>query len=493
MADATSKLSLKFENLSKTRQEEIKQRSSNLLGQTGFQSFFGKLTSDIFGAKKGAGGDIGGNVDVQKAVSQLQALGASEKQISDILESSKKIVTENRYVSAGLGAATKVSVEIDETQASDVLKKLEEELSTGLGKTLDNQFKTFETALSRIDLNLPSGRGAAQEAAAQAYGQKRFADLTPEQKRLVEDKIKSEVEITKEKKKQQEADNALNFGSRLALSLAQKQVDTTIELNKLSLDRLTPEEQSLNFKLQTLDLSEREKIINESRLKDLEAEREARKKLVDLGKEALDDLAKSATLSVDPQNLKDLNKSLTNINFGDQKQLDDLASKIATTYGIGTQQVQARLNAIKAEKSEQDKLLKAGKEKNAEETNFQLRVESATTALKNQRSEIERISSAIQSISDLNISFKNLDIAKTEGEITRLEALLSDPNLSKAQQDSINKQVIGLKQLNNERRIGVEQENFAAKAQANSLELVKKQEKLQELFKLEPDLSLIHI
>lgn len=466
LSEASNKLALQFDNLSKTRQIEITKKSSELLGQAGFQSFFGKLSSNIFGTKKGASGDIGGNTDVQKAVAQLATLGASEKQISKILESAKVIEKQERYISAGTGGATKIVQEFDITQASDVLKKLEEALSSGLGKTLDAQFKSFETALAGIDLT-KTGEAAAYTAGAKAYGKEKFSELNPEQKKAIEDRIRQQVELNKQKQEEQKVQANITFGERLTTEIAKKRIDSALEIIKLKMQETTSEEEIIQLRMETLDLSNREKIIEETKLKKLELQKKARLDIIDSVAAAVDK-AQGSSISVNAQDLDKLKNTLNSIDFSNltDANFESLAKEIGGESGafkIGIENAKNLLNSVKAEKEEREKVRKVTEGQLDTEQARRLKIDDINQSLNNQLSTLQRIAQTAQSIANFNISVGNLDIAKNEAEITRLQALSNDPNLTTSQKEAYDKQVISLQKRNNELKKGNELLNFESK------------------------------
>ena len=86
LADASDKLSVKFESLSKTRQTELGTQASEILGSAGFRDTLSLFTGSVKG-----GGNIGGNIDIQKNTAELLALGASRNDILKIIASSKNM------------------------------------------------------------------------------------------------------------------------------------------------------------------------------------------------------------------------------------------------------------------------------------------------------------------------------------------------------------------------------------------------------------------
>lgn len=478
LADASGKLAIQFDNLSKTRQVEITKKSSELLGQAGFQSFFGKLSSNIFGAAKGAGGDIGGNADVQKAVAQLATLGASEKQISQILESAKVIEKQEKFISGGTGAATKIVQKFDITQASDVLKKLEEELSTGLGKTLDTQFKSFETALAGIDLSTDLGTREKniRAAAAQAYDQKNFADLTPEQQKLVSDRVKQQIELNKQKQEEQKVQNNITFGERLTTEIAKKRIDSALEIIKLKMQETTSEEEAIQLRMETLDLSNREKIIDEARLKILESQKKAQTDIVDSVAAAIDK-AQGSSISVDVEDLDKLKTKLESINFDNltDANFNALAKQLDSTFKIGEDNAKNLLNSVKEERSERARVRAVTEDQINRERDRKLRIDEINQSLNTQLSTLQRIAQTAQSIASLNISVTGVDIAKNEAEITKLQALLNDPNLTASGKENIERRIVGLQKVNNELKKTNELESVRAKQIELSTQISEKQ------------------
>jgi len=464
LADASDKLSVKFESLSKTRQTELGTQASEILGSAGFRDTLSLFTGSVKG-----GGDIGGNIDVQKNTAELLALGASRNDISKIIESSKK------YADATDELGNVFSVDV--TELSDILKGLETAKSSGLGKTLDTQFKSFQTALGGLDLSKREDKISAYTKASEIYGA-RFGTLPKEKQQLIEGEIKRQEELNKQKQEEQKAQNDINFGERLSLEIAKKRVDSVLEIAKLQIQATTEEEAQIQLQEQTLELSNRQKIVNEARLKQLDLEKKKQTDIVDSIGAAIDK-AQQGGLSVSKENLEGLERTLREtLRDIDFSQINDgnfgnLAQQLATTYLGGankTTLAQANniLNSVKEEQKAREKLnTEAGKQIDAEKAR-KLQIDGINQSLASQLSTIERIASTAASIGNLNISGIDLESAKTKAQITRLQAQLQDPNLTEGQKNAINTQINGLEKINNLR-----EKDKAAQEKQNQVEQIR--------------------
>lgn len=449
LADASDKLSLKFESLSKTRQTELSTQASKILGSAGYEGFFNSI-GNIFRSEKLGGGDIGADPEIRKSISQLLALGASTEEINKILKESKK--TQQK----GIGKEGIRTVEEDVTQKSDILAALEQASKGELGQGLNEKFLNFRNKLSSIDVSTPKGVQEARDKAKQIYG----GTLNDQQNKLIDDEIKASQDLNKSKQDEQKTQNAINFGERLSLEIAKQRLDRVFALKKINEESLTSQEQTLQYELETLDLSNKQKILKESELKNLELERKKRLDILAATEEVVNK-ASQGGLSVnvgDLDKLTDfLKENLGNINDqGFSKQLQN-------TFKISEDQAENLINSLNEQKNTINETADAQKNLNKQQTDFKVRIDNANQSLQNQLSTFQRIAQTAQSIASLNVSFGNLDIGKTEAEISRLQALANNPNLTIGQKESVEKQVIALQKINNETKKRNELESFQAK------------------------------
>ncbi|MFM1781923.1 MAG: Exodeoxyribonuclease 7 large subunit, partial [Pseudomonadota bacterium] len=460
LADATEKASIKLSDLSKTRQVEIKKTTSEILGTSGYGGLF-----DIFKS----GGEIGSNVNVQQNVAELLTRGVSKEQIKGILDQARK--TESRYDRGG------VEYQIDVTKVSDVLKVLEQVSESGIGKTLSDQFAQAKRIISSTDVSNPEARGNLfSEQLPQIYGVKNYAEIPEEVRKNLQAATTEQINLNKEKQKQQLIDNNINFGERLNLELAKQRLDSVFQLKQISEESLTPAERILQFQLETLDLSSREKILKESQLKNLDLERKKRIDILSATKSIVDEASKGE-LSINTEDLDKLTNFLKD-NLGKFNN-KDFASEITKAFpSVAPKQVENLVASLDQQKKNIEASTDAQKILNQEATNLKLRVDNTNSSLQKQLSILERISQTTESISNLNISTKNLQIGQNEAEISRLEALSVDPNLSDSQRDSYKKRVIDLQKINNEIQKGIKLSEFETKqTQINNQIKAKEEEK----------------
>jgi TP901 family phage tail tape measure protein len=482
LADASGKLALQFDSLSKTRQVETTAQAEKILGSAGYEGFFNGI-ANIFRSEKLGGGDIGADPEVRKAIAQLLALGASTEEVNKVLQGARKTETVTNVNRAG-AVSTQTR---DITQLSDIRNGLLQAVESGIGQQRSEQLRQFRTSLSSIDLSLPAGMGQAQKAAANAYGVGRFTDLNPQQKELVKEEIKAQQQLNKSKQDEQKAQNVLNFGERLTLEIAKKRVDSVLEIAKLNAEAVTDEEARIQLQEQTLELSNRQKILNEARLKQLDLEKKKQVDIIDSIGAAIDK-AQQGGLNVSEANLKGLETTLQGIDFSKltEKNYDDLANQLATTYLGGANEItlaQAKniLDNVKEERKVRDDLNKVAGEQIDKEKDRKLQIDAINQALASQLSAVNRITSAVASIGNLNISGIDLESAGVRGQITALQARLQDPNLTKGQQNDINAQINGLEKivnLNDQRKAS--EEKFIKTAEIAG-KIYNKQQELDKL------------
>ena len=458
LADATEKASIKLSDLSKTRQVEIKKTASEILGTSGYGGLF-----DIFKS----GGEIGSNINVQQNVAELLARGVSKEQVKGILDQARK--TESRYDRGG------VEYQIDVTKVSDVLKVLEQASESGIGKTLSDQFAQAKRAISSTDVSNPEARrDLISKQLPQIYGVKNYAEIPKEVRKNLQEETAEQINLNKEKQKQQLIDNNINFGERLSLEIAKKRVDSVLEIAKLKIQATTEEEAQIQLQEQTLDLSNRQKIVNEARLKQLDLEKKKQTDIVDSIATAIDK-AQQGGLSVSVENLKGLETTLQGIDFSkiNDKNYNDLANQLAATYLGGSNettlaQAEKLINSVKEEQKTREGINKTTSDQISAEENRKLKIDGINQALASQLSTLDRIASTAASIGNLNISGIDLQNAQTKAQVTRLQAQLQDPNLTEGQKNTINAQINGLEKI-----INLRDKDKAAQEKQNQIEQIR--------------------
>jgi TP901 family phage tail tape measure protein len=473
LADATNKAALRLDELSKNRQTELAQNASKILGEAGFESFFGGLISDVFGSERQAGGSFATET-IKQGAAQILALGGSEQDIKDIIARSQKtetITNVNR-----IGAVSTQTRNI--TQVSDIEAGFAQAFEKGgIGEKLNESVRKFQTGISGLNVNSKDFEQQAQQLGAASFGQENFNKLTQRQQDLVNDLIAKRKELTQQQEEEQKTQNAINFGERLNLELAKQRLDSVFQLKQISEESLTPAERFLQFQLETLDLSNREKILKEAQLKNLDLERKKRIDILSATKSVVDQ-ASQGGLSV---NTEDLDKLTTFLQDNLGKSTEELSQRLQDTFKLSKDQADNLLKSLDQQTKNIEASTEAQKGLNAEATNLKLRVDDINSSLQNQLDIFQRIAQTAQLISNFDISSKNLQIGANEAEISRLEALAADPTLTQGQQDAYRKQVIDLQKRNNELKKGNELSQFQQK-QADIL--LKQREKENELVRL---------
>jgi len=476
LADASDKLSLKFESLSKTRQSETTAQAEKILGSAGYEGLFNSI-ANIFRSEKLGGGDIGADPEVRKSIAQLLALGASAQQVQGVLESGRKFEEEKVYTagfSAGNASQASYIRTTDVTQKSDILNSLQQAAEGGIGQKLSQQLSKFRNSLSSIDISTFGGIEEALSKAGEIYG----TDINEEQKKLIEEEIKAQQNLNKSKQDEQKTQNAINFGERLSLEIAKQRLDRVFALKKINEESLTSQEQSLQYELETLDLSNKQKIIKESELKNLELERKKRLDILAATEEVVNK-ASQGGLSVNVGDLDKLTQFLKD-NLGKIGN-SELSKQIQDTFKIGKDQADNLIKSLEEQTVSIEDSTQAQKDLNNEQTTFKLRIDNTNQSLQDQLSTFQRIAQTAQLISSFDISSRGLEIGRNETEISRLETLAADPTLTQGQQDAYKKQVIDLQKRNNELKKGNELSQFEEKQTGI---LLKQREKENELIKL---------
>jgi TP901 family phage tail tape measure protein len=462
LAEASDKLSVKFDSLSKVRQNELTTQASKILGESGFKSLIGS----IFGSEKG-GGEIGGNVDVQKAVAQLSALGASETDIKKILEGSRKFSKQTIGVYGGTGSREVVT---DVTQVSDVVSGLEEALSSGLGKTLNTQFKSFETALSGIDLT--KAGGAAYTVGAKAYGKEKFSELNPEQQKLVKERVKQEIELNKEKSLQIQADQKIALGEKVSVELAKLKLDTLIEQKKAAIDLNTVQgTDSLRFQLETLDVSEsyRNELEKQIKVKEIEAElSKTNLGLVSAVIDKLSSLPSDSVLGVSADQFKTIASELEDLDIKSVKDLDNAIFEIGGGLSLTKDQLQNILDLYREQFNQAQKNADAQKLSITNAADFTRRVIDSKNALESARLLTEKIASDLERAGRVRISVEEVQIGSLENQAKLLRERAS-ATTNTSEQRGLNNAAIALDKKINDARATSAEKTYQSEKKAAEL------------------------
>jgi hypothetical protein len=330
LADASDKLSVKFESLSQTRQAEISTQASKILGSAGYEGFFNGI-ANIFRSEKLGGGNIGDNPQVKRQTSQLLALGASAEQVTKILEDSRK------YTDGVDETGATYNIEI--TKLENILNGLETSLSTGLGKTLSDQYKKFDTELSKTDFQTPE---ESKKKAAEIYGQQSFEQLPKGVQMLLNERIKQQDELNKAKRDEIDIDRDKALGERLSIDLAKQKLDNLLEQKKAQIDINTySSTENLRFQLDALDLSEKYKNSLQEQIKLKEIDAELSKKNLDIVKSAIDkitSLPSGSSLSINEEQFNYLRSSLKKQNIQTPEELQTAIQSVGGRLGLTSSQ-----------------------------------------------------------------------------------------------------------------------------------------------------------
>jgi TP901 family phage tail tape measure protein len=464
------------------------QRTAQETGKAALEAFSGSFLSNLFSQAAGK------NPRIQEQAGLLAAQGfKSQADFQKIVESKVLEVTAKQQGYKTAEEYTKNELEkVYGTEATAVsLKDLvtPETISAAFEEILNSEgVKKSSKAL----FGLRSGLTAGTDISKLKESIPELENIDP---KIVDDIIKKYGIINERKKQEQEAQNKINFGERLSLEIAKKRVDSVLEIAKLQIQATNEEEAQIQLQEQTLELSNRQKIVNEARLKQLDLEKKKQTDIVDSIGAAIDK-AQQGGLSVSEDKLKALQIFLGNIDFSKvtDANFDGLAKQLADTYLDGNvEQAQIIIKSVKEEQKEREKLnAETDKQIDAEKTR-KLQIDGINQSLASQLSTIERIASTAASIGNLNISGIDLESAKTKAQITRLQAQLQDPNLTEGQKNAINTQINGLEKINNlnDKRKASEDRaiktaEIEGKIKAKTLELEKIRGSIDTGFKIFP-------
>lgn len=425
------------------------QRTAQETGKAALEAFSGSFLSNIFSEAAGK------NPRIQEKAGLLAAQGfKSQADFQKTVESKVLEVTAKQQGYKTAEEYTKNELEkVYGTEATAVsLKDLvtPETISAAFEEILNSEgVKKSSKAL----FGLRSGLTAGTDISKLRESIPELKNIDP---KIIDDIIKKYGTINERKKQEQEAQNAINFGERLNLELAKKQVDSVFEIAKLKTQATTEEEAGIQYRMQTFDLSNREKIIAESKLKLLELEKKARADIVDSVSAAVDK-AQGGLISVDEDKLNALKTFLSGIDFTkqiDSEKLNELATTLKDTYGITAAQAQNLVDKIKEEQKTREGANKTTGDLINKDKERALIIDDVNQSLQNQLSTLQRIVETTQLINDFKVSANNLAVGGTEAEINRLQALNNNPNISTVQKEANEKEIIRLQKINNERAKG---------------------------------------
>jgi hypothetical protein len=455
------------------------QRTAQETGKAALEAFSGSFLSNLFSQAAGK------NPRIQERVGLLSAQGVNLDAFKTLLEKETGKVAAERF---GVKNAEDLQRLFNEQAAAgargggrgipifvkDIIN--EEDLSKAISNLFtDPDVKKSAEALFKLRSGLAAGTIDPNQNLKQIQETiPSLANVDPKIAQSILDKNKTSVET---KKQEQKVQNAINFGERLSLEIAKQRIDSVFQLKQINEESLKPAERILQFQLETLDLSSREKILKESQLKNLDLERKKRIDILSATKSVVDEASKGG-LSVKTE---DLDKLTTFLDQNLGKSTDELSQKLQDAFKLPKDQADNLLKSLEQQTKNINASTEAQKQLNGESTNFKLQVDNVNSSLQNQLSIFQRIAQTAQLISSFDISSRGLEIGRNETEISRLETLASDPTLTQGQQDAYKKQVIDLQKRNNELKKGNELSQFEEKQTGI---LLKQREKENELIKL---------
>ena len=481
--DASKILAIKFEELSETRQLQLKTEASNILGSSGFKSIWGELTGSMQG-----GGEIGGNKDVQESAAKLLAQGATKDQIQSILSEAVKPVLID-IINPYTGQKTGTRVE-QETSLSKVLEKFEENTSGGLGQQLSEKNRQFRMSTAGLDISSPDYENQARQKGAEAYGAQNYGALAPEVQAVVDENIKKQREANKLARDSADIENATNLGKRLSLDIAKLEVDNAVELTRKKIEGSNAEEDSIKLRMETLNITNAEKIALESKLKTIELEKKLRVDILNSVKEGVDKAAAS-NIDITKESLDQVKNLLANTDFSKidlsgktGEGVVELGRLKGQLQSIGSINAELAQNIIDSIKTQID-----GKKESYEfdlKTNDALRdqsllIDKNKQAYEGQLSAITRIAALAKATSDVNISGLGIDKASINSQISTLENSNTNPYLGILDKQANERSILELRlqQLEVDRKINAE--NQVSNTTSTNAEIEKKKQELEKL------------
>lgn len=481
--DASKLLAIKFEDLSETRQLDIKTKASNVLGSEGFKGFLGT----IMGSVKG-GGEIGGDPKVQQGIANLLAQGATEKEIKSILAQGKQFKTTDKYDSYG---QYRGKITEETTQLSDILAIIEKNTSGGLGGQLSEKNRQFRVSTAGLDMSSQEGEKLAKEKAALAYGGKDFASLPQERKDVIEEELKKQREANKLARDSADIENATNLGKRLALDIAKLEVNNAVELTRKKIEGNTAEEDSIKLRMETVNITNAEKIALESKLKAIELEKKLRVDILDIAKGGVDK-ALEGNIKVTVDKLNEMKKvlestDLSKIDFSKPNaDLTKLKDSLIAVSGIGETEAQSVIDSIDKQINGKKTIYDFDLKTNEALKEQAIIVDKVKQKYESQLYAITRIAALAKSTADLNVSGLGIEKASIGSQISTLESSNANPYLGVLDKQVNEKAILELKlqQLEVDRKINAENKNSASTA--ISTEIAQKKLELSKIEVLSP-------
>ena len=475
--DASKLLAIKFEDLSETRQLDIKTKASNVLGSEGFKGFLGT----IMGSVKG-GGEIGGDPKVQQGIANLLAQGATEKEIKSILAQGKQFKTTDKYDSYG---QYRGKITEETTQLSDILAIIEKNTSGGLGQQLSEKNRQFRVSTAGLDMSSQEGEKLAKEKAALAYGGKNFASLPQERKDVIEEELKKQREANKLARDSADIENATNLGKRLALDIAKLEVNNAVELRRKTIERSDDEEDSIKLRMAAINLTNEEKIALESKLKAIELEKKLRVDILEIAKGGVDK-ALEGNIKVTVDKLNEMKKvlettDLSKIDFSKPNtDLTKLKDSLIAVSGIGEAEAQSVIDSIDKQINGKKTIYNFDVETNKLLQTQAILADEVKQKYESQLYAITRIAALAKSTADLNVSGISSEKAVIGSQISTLEDSNTNPYSGVLDKRANEKEILNLKlqqfqldkQINAENRsaesIAVDKEIAAKKFEQNT-------------------------
>ena len=325
-----------------------------------------------------------------------------------------------------------------------------------------------------------SSTSNAKELTSQVFG----PSATKEQEAIVDSILQKNNAILVRQQASIDADKKLNLGKRLSLDLAKLEVDNTVELTRKKIESSGEEEDSIKLRMESLNITNAEKIALESKLKAIELEKKLRVDILNSVKEGVDKAAAS-NIDVTKESLDEVKKLLASTDFSQidlsgktDKGIEELERLKAQLESIGDINPELAKNII-------DSIAKQieGKRKIYDldvYTNEALRDQSLIIDENKQRYEgqlaaITRIAALAKATADLNVSGLTSDKEAIAAQISLLEDANTNSYSGVLDKKANEKEILNLKlqQLQLDRQINAENKN------ARSIDIaqrIKKQE-----------------
>lgn len=373
-----------------------------------------------------------------------------EKSLGSIKVGGRKEVTEDRFISAGVGAATKITTgtgifkdkffsDLDNTTQQIILDSVGEIFALNIEelKLLAKQ-KGIKTTGGENRNQLASLVSKAAVEASRESGRlgligKDLSDFGTSGTSLFQSGIGNFVSPQRQSRQELKARDESLFAKP---ETVQAEVSAALELKKLQLDFATSAERILETRIKTAQISDIERANLQANLEELKLEKSLRGDIFDIASKGIDkligsdgvDLVKTEELKAGVQKIRELGLGVEETKGKIVEIFDALSGDLISDKT--KKEILAQLDGVKGISAEKRNQLKT--------LNDQLKLETQISDQIRQQ----------QSLLDLSFASRGSSIdsakSKIEGRLGILSAQGNNPNLSTANQNSNRRSEIGL-------------------------------------------------